>query len=169
MLGYHTMMTMAQTSNRLIDTDVVLAYQNSRRRVNWGAVLQRISYPYPFYTISTGTVFGEPAYIEEENIYRQINYDFSGFGFYPLSQVQRLEFSGGYRLLDFNWTVYTRAYSLLDNTLLLYEKIDPPDEQEPQFRLRVRGLHLRQLASSGPRAPSSAGPTRSRYRPPSAP
>jgi Tol biopolymer transport system component len=133
MLGYHTVMTMAQTSNRLIDTDIVLAYQNTRRRANWGAVLQRISYPYPFYTVGTGTVLGEPAYIEEENIYRQINYDFSGFGYYPLSQVQRLEFSGGYRLLDFNWTVYTRAYSMIDNTLLVYEKKTLPTGKSLSF------------------------------------
>ncbi len=133
MLGYHTLMTMAQTSNRLIDTDVVLAYQNSRHRVNWGAVLQRISYPYPFYSVSQGTVFGEPAYIEQENIYRQINYDFSGFGFYPLSQVQRLEFSSGFRLLDFNWTVYTRAYSMIDNTLLMNEKTILPTPKSLSF------------------------------------
>jgi len=133
MLGYHTLMTMAQTGNRLMDTDVVLAYQNSRHRVNWGAVAQRISYPYPFYSISMGEVFGEPAYIEQENIYRQINYDFSGFGFYPLSQVQRLEFSGGYRLLDFNWTVYTRAYSLIDNVLLLNEKNTLPTGKSLSF------------------------------------
>ena len=152
MLGYHTMMTMAQTSNRLIDTDVVLAYQNSRRRVNWGAVLQRISYPYPFYTVSTGTVFGEPAYIEEENIYRQINYDFSGFGFYPLSQVQRFEFAGGYRLLDFNWTVYTRAYSLIDNTLLLYEKATLPTSKSLSFGY-VSGAYIYDSSIFGATSP----------------
>ena len=133
MLGYHTLMTMAQTSNRLIDTDLVLAYQNSRRRTNWGAVLQRISYPYPFYSIGQGEVFGEPAYIEEENIYRQINYDASVFGYYPVSQVQRFEFSGGFRLLDFNWTVYTRAYSLIDNMLLLNEKTTLPTGKSLTF------------------------------------
>ena len=133
MLGYHTLMTMAQTGNRLMDTDVVLAYQNSRKRVNWGAVAQRISYPYPFYSVAVGEVFGEPAYIEQENIYRQINYDFSGFGFYPLSQVQRLEFSGGFRLLDFNWTVYTRAYALIDNVLLMNEKNTIPTGKSLSF------------------------------------
>lgn len=152
MLGYHTLMTMAQTSNRLIDTDVVLAYQSSRHRMNWGAVLQRISYPYPFYSIGTGTVFGEPAYIEEENIYRQINYDFSGFGFYPLSQVQRLEFSGGYRLIDFNWTVYTRAYSLIDDTLLMNEKTTLPTPKSLSFGY-VSGAYVYDSAIFGATSP----------------
>jgi len=122
MLGYHTIVTMAQTGNRLIDTGATLAYQNSQHRLNWGAVIQRVSYPWPYYSIYIGEVFGEPAQIEEENIYRQINYDLSAFALYPITQVQRIELSGGYRLLDFNWTVYTRAYSLIDGTLLLNEK-----------------------------------------------
>jgi Tol biopolymer transport system component len=152
MLGYHTLMTAAQTGNRLVDTDVIVAYQNSRHRVNWGAALQRISYPYPFYSASTGEVFGEPAYIEQENIYRQINYDIAGFGSYPLSQVQRLEFSGGYRLLDFNWTVYTRAYSLYDNALLVNEKSTLPTAKSLSFGY-VSGAYIYDSSIFGATSP----------------
>ena len=126
MLGYHSLVTMAQTSNRLIDTSVAVAYQNNRHRWNWGASLQRFSYPYSYYSVSEGEVLGEPALIEQESIYRQIVYDASLFTQYPLSQVRRLEFSGGYRILDFDWTVYTRAYSYYDYSLLLYEKTKQP-------------------------------------------
>jgi len=129
MLGYHNLVTMAQTSNRIIDTDIVVAYQNSRRRLNWGAVIQRVSYPYAYYSVTMEDVLGEPAYVEQENIYRQINYDVSAFATYPISQVQRFELSGGYRLLDFDWTVYTRAYSMIDNSLILYEKSKLPSSK----------------------------------------
>ena len=47
MLGYHTLVTVAQTSNRLIDTGAILAYMNSQRRLNWGAAIQRDFLPLP--------------------------------------------------------------------------------------------------------------------------
>jgi Tol biopolymer transport system component len=126
MLGTHTLMTMAQTGYYLQDTDAAIAYQNTQHRLNWGGILQRFSYPYPFYSVYYDTVLGEPAYVEEENIYRQISYDASLFGSYPLSQVQRIEIYGGYKLLDFDWTVYKRAYSLTDGSLLINEKQKRP-------------------------------------------
>ncbi len=133
MLGTHTLMTMAQTGYYIQDTDVAVAYQNSQRRLNWGGILQRMSYPYPFYSVYYDTILGESALVEEQNIYRQVSYDASGFATYPISQVQRIEVYGGYRLLDFDWTVYKRAYALGDGSLLIDEKEKRPTSKSISY------------------------------------
>ncbi|MDD8014992.1 MAG: basic secretory protein-like protein [Acidobacteriota bacterium] len=122
MLGYRTVVTMAQVNSRLIDSALLVAYQNSRKRWNWGVVGQRIPYVYGYYGATIGETMGEPSYIEEELVFRQINYEASAFAFYPFSQVKRLELSGGFQLIDFSQTLYTRSYSLYGEYLLNYDK-----------------------------------------------
>jgi outer membrane protein assembly factor BamA len=126
MLGEHTVATMAQVSNRLQDSVALVAYMNSQHRLNWGAVIQRIPYVYGGYGYDEGLVFNEPAAIEQEYIYRQVNYEASGFLTYPFSQVQRFEFGAGARIIDFQSELRTYAYSLYDGTLLLNEKQSLP-------------------------------------------
>ncbi len=124
MLGYHTFITTAFTGSRLIDTSGAAAYLNNKSRFNWGAALQRIVYPYPYYSLlqdpDTGLIY------EIEDIYRLINYDLSAFGSYPLSQVSRFQLSAGYRIQDYNHTVYVRTYDP-SGILLDYEKYNPGD------------------------------------------
>ncbi|MCK7481340.1 MAG: hypothetical protein M0C28_32245 [Candidatus Moduliflexus flocculans] len=108
MLGYHTVVTTAFTGSRLIDTSGVLGYLNNRSRFNWGAAAQRLVYPYPYYSYYQD---GDLIY-EVEDVYRLINYDVSVFGQYPFSQVSRFQLSAGYRIQDFNHTVYQRIYDL---------------------------------------------------------
>lgn len=127
MLGYHTVVTTAFTGSRLIDTSGVLAYLNNKGRFNWGTAAQRIVYPYPYYMLYQGDFGGEPAIFEVEDIYRLINYDVSIFGSYPFSQVSRFSLSAGFRVQDFNHTVYTRIYSALTGNLIAYEKDHPND------------------------------------------
>ncbi len=122
MLGYHTVVTTAFTGSRLIDTSGVLAYLNNKSRLNWGAAAQRLVYPYPYYSFYQD---GELIY-EVEDVYRLINYDVSVFGQYPLSQVSRFQLSAGYRIQDFNHTVYQRIYDL-NGYLLDYQKYKPGD------------------------------------------
>ncbi|MGE5740955.1 MAG: peptidase S9, partial [Candidatus Aminicenantes bacterium RBG_16_66_30] len=123
MLGYETIVTTAFTGSRLIDTSGVLAYLNNRGRFNWGAAGQRIVYPYPYYLFYLGQ---DNFYHEIEDVYRLINYDFSLFGSYPFSQVSRFQLSAGYRLQDFNHTIYERVYDL-NGFLLDYRKYHPAD------------------------------------------
>jgi WD40 repeat protein len=122
MLGQHNLITMVQIYNRLVDSAAQVAYLNSKSRLNYGFVTQRIPYLYGGYSISTGNVAGEPAIFEQEIIYRQIYYQVGGFASYPISPAQRFELSGGYSFIDFDNVVYTRAYSLIDNFPLLDEK-----------------------------------------------
>jgi len=111
MLGYHTIVTQAFTSSRLVDTSGAVAYLNNKNRINWGAAAQRIVYPYPYYGVFEGEFGGQPAIYEVEDIFRLINYDLSLFASYPLSQVSRFSLSGGYRSQGFSRTIYTRIYS----------------------------------------------------------
>jgi len=128
MLGYHNLSSTFTISSRLIDSSLALGYQNSKNRWNWGASLQRISYPYGGYTSSLGDVAGEPSIIEREFLFRQINYQLATFLSFPFNQVSRLEIAGGYRFIDYDQEVRTRAFSLIDGTKTLdeKEKLDAP-------------------------------------------
>ncbi len=126
MLGQHTVITTAITGPSLIDTSGAVAYLNSKNRFNWGAALQRIVYPYPYYSYYYDeTTYGEPAYVEIEDIYRIINYDLSAFASYPLTSAQRVELTGGFRRIDFNETLYTRVYGMYSGTEIYYSKTHP--------------------------------------------
>jgi len=130
MLGTHTVITTAITGPQIIDTSGVLAYLNTSKRLNWGAAVQRIVYPYPYYyypyvdPVNPGDrpTYGEPALVENTEIFRIINYDFSAFASYPLNSAQRIELSGGYRHIGYNDTMYTRAYSLATGYEIFYGK-----------------------------------------------
>jgi outer membrane protein assembly factor BamA len=100
----------------------VLAYLNSKNRLNWGAALQRLVYPYPYYYIQEVEFAGEPALQETQDIYRIQNYDISAFGSYPLDSVRRVEGYLGFRYIDFSETLYTNLYSLVDGSLIFHEK-----------------------------------------------
>lgn len=129
MLGYHNVYTVAQVSSRVEDSAFLVAYQNSRRRLNWGAVLQRIPYVYGGYSIGYGDYFGQLAWLESEYIYRQVNYQASLFASYPFSQARRFEISAGYRLIDYQQEVRTYVYSNYGGFLVdqLKQELEAPD------------------------------------------
>ena len=134
MLGYHNLAGMFQLSNRLQDSAALVGYQNSRRRLNWGGVAQRIPYVTGgFITYIDESSFGEPALVEEEIIYRQILYQFSGFAAYPFNQSHRFEVSAGFRLFDFEQQVYTRVFSLIDGFEIYRMKDKLPAPETLQF------------------------------------
>jgi hypothetical protein len=107
MLGTHSLATSFSINSRIVDSSVLVGYQNSARRLNWGAVVQRVSYPYFLWQ---PPIFTEDTIIERQVIYRQINYQLGGYLWYPFNQVSRLEFSGGYRILDFGLEVRERVF-----------------------------------------------------------
>jgi WD40 repeat protein len=118
MLGYHTVATMVQSTSRLKDAAALVGYQNSEHRFNWGGVAQRMPYVIGSYSAYLGDYYGEPAYIEEDYLFWQINYQLSGFIAYPFNSVRRLEFGTGFSYIDFDQEIITYAYSLYDNTLI---------------------------------------------------
>ncbi|MBM3297075.1 MAG: hypothetical protein FJY83_05680, partial [Candidatus Aminicenantes bacterium] len=129
MLGYHNLATMFQVNNRLIDSAVLVGYQNSVSRWNWGAVVQRIPYVYGSYGYGFGNIDGLPVYYEQEYLFRQINYDVAAFLSYPFSRVRRFDLTVGGSYIDYDAEINTLVYSLYDNYLLSREreKLPSPD------------------------------------------
>ena len=126
MLGYHTVVTMLQSNYQLIDSYALVGYQNSRNRINWGAVVQRVPYIYGSYTAYFDDIQGYPVYVEEEYLNRQINYQLSGFAFYPFNTFQRLEFTAGFNLIDFNSRIYRYIYDAFTYQLINYYELGLP-------------------------------------------
>jgi Tol biopolymer transport system component len=133
MMGYHTLVGMASTSQRLMDSTFLVGYQNAKNRINWGAVVQRIPYVYGGYYQYYDTVGGIPAIVEEEQLFRQINYEASCFASYPFSKAQRFELGAGYRLLDFSNVVYRNYYGAADGIGMGREKIKLPSAPSLSF------------------------------------
>lgn len=129
MLGYHNLFTMAQVSGRVEDSALLAGYINSRRRINWGGALQRIPYVYGGYAMGYDDQrYGQLVLLEEEYIFRQVNYQASVFAFYPFNQFRRFELSTGYRLIDYQREVRTRAYTIDGFFLDHYrQELDAPD------------------------------------------
>jgi len=111
MLGYHSLSSIVQLNNRLIDSAGILGYINNRRRFHWGGVIQRIPYITGGYSLETAVVDGEPVLQEKQYIFRQINYQLSAFANYPFSKVSRIELSSGYRFIHYDSEVWTWTYS----------------------------------------------------------
>ena len=139
MLGYHNLVTMFQVSSRLQDSAALVGYQNSKRRLNWGAVAQRIPYVTGGFAAGYDNPSNPTAYIEQEFIFRQINYQFSGFAAYPFNQVRRFELTAGYSLIDFDQEVRTRIFSL-DGFELSREKEKLPAPGSLQFGFGAAAL-----------------------------
>jgi len=139
MLGQNTLMGIAQVSNRLIDSAVIGVYTNSKNRLNFGFVAERMPYSYGGYSIEDGWVSSEPAYFINEYIYRQIYYQLGGFAYYPFNPVQRVEVQGGYSFVQFANSRYTRGYSYYTGNLIYYEDIDLPS---------APGLHMPFLSAA---------------------
>ncbi|MGB9765443.1 MAG: BamA/TamA family outer membrane protein [Candidatus Saccharicenans sp.] len=126
MLGYHTLVTMAQTNTNLIDSYALIGYQNSQNRLNWGAVIQRVPYIYGSYGAYYDTINDYPVYVEEEMLYRQINYQVEGFANYPINTFMRLEFNAGFNLIDFNNHLYRYIYDAYTYQLIDYYNLSMP-------------------------------------------
>jgi Tol biopolymer transport system component len=128
MLGYHNVFTMAQVSGRVEDSALLAGYQNSKSRLNWGAVVQRIPYVYGGVAMGYGDYLGQTALLQQEYIFRQVNYQASVFAYYPFNQSRRFELSAGYRLIDYQEEVRTRAYTVDGFFLDQYrQELDAPD------------------------------------------
>jgi Tol biopolymer transport system component len=127
MLGYHTLMTMAQVNSRLMDSSAMVAYLNNKNRLNWGAVLQRLPIVYGGYSYGLGYVGNQLATIEQEILYRQIFYEAGGFASYPFSQSQRFELSAAFNYIQFQNVVYESAYDYYDGyPIYVDERTDLP-------------------------------------------
>jgi outer membrane protein assembly factor BamA len=124
---------MASVTSRVEDSALVVGYQNARNRMNWGATVQRIPYVYGAY--SFGWDQDLSYLLEQEYIFRQVNYQASLFSFYPFNLARRFELSIGYRLIDYQQEVRTRVYTPDGGFLLdqYRQEMDAPDSMNFGF------------------------------------
>jgi hypothetical protein len=101
MLSDHTLITGVQMSGRFPqDVGAVVAYQNQRRRFNWGVAAQQV--PYITGGFFAGDTAGGAVFYQRAILVRQTERSAIGFASYPLSRVKRVEFSAGYENISFS-------------------------------------------------------------------
>ncbi len=139
-LGYHSLSTMVQVSTRIANSAALVGYEYTKNRWNLGAAVQRIPYVTGGFAQDVGEVSGEPALIEQEYTFRQVNYQVQGLASYPFNQVHRFELSGGYSFINFSREVRTRSYSLIDGLQLSKDKEDLPAPDSLHFGVAKAAL-----------------------------
>jgi len=90
--------------------------------------VQQIPYDYATYAQGYAAINGEPAYVSQELIYREIIREADFLLSYPFSQVLRVDFSLGYQNIIFRTTANTDAYSLNTGQVLINQSQDLPSE-----------------------------------------
>jgi hypothetical protein len=113
MLGDQNLATMLQIQGSLKNLAGLVAYQNTRSRLNWAVAVQQIPYLQGGYNY--GQV-GDTAF-QQLVVFREINREADFLLAYPFSNVQRLEFNAGIRNVAFDEQAETQAFSLTTGQL----------------------------------------------------
>lgn len=132
LLGYHNLMTAFQTSttsegsNFLNNLAAIVAYQNQKSRWNWGFAAGQVPFLTGNFGTAVGTLDGEPVIVEQATRFWQINREFAGTLAYPFNRAQRVEFTAGFRNVDFAAEATTRAFSGITGQLLAEQSQEVP-------------------------------------------
>jgi hypothetical protein len=111
MLGDQNLATMLQIQGNFKNLAGLVAYQNTRRRLNWGVAVQQIPYVSGGYVFGQGTdSLGNVYYAEQLQIVRETNREADVFFAWPFSEVQRVEWSAGVRNISFDAQAETQIY-----------------------------------------------------------
>jgi Tol biopolymer transport system component len=102
MLGNRNLTTALQVNGSIKDVSGIVAYTNLRRRLNWGAFLQQVTYLASAYGWSIIEVDGRQVAVEVTDLFRQTNRELSGLVAYPFNRAQRLELTAGVRDIRFD-------------------------------------------------------------------
>ena len=122
MLGDQNLATMLQIQGTFKNLAALVAYQNTRRRLNWGLAVQQIPYISGGYGFRQSTdAQGNTVYEQQLQILREVNREADVFFAWPFSQVQRLEWSAGVRNISFDMQVETQVFA--GNGLLLSDVV----------------------------------------------
>jgi Tol biopolymer transport system component len=119
MLGDHNLITGFQFQGTFRDLGLIGAYQNTRRRLNWGVALQQQPYILAGYNAGYANAGGQIVYITQLQLLRQMNRSLMGFTSYPLSRVQRIEFAAGVNRISFDRELKTRIFDAGTGALLV--------------------------------------------------
>jgi Tol biopolymer transport system component len=119
MLGDQNLATMLQVSGSLSNLAALVAYQNTKSRLNWGVAVEQIPYITGGYLPTSSSADGDTLYQQIE-IVRQTNREADAFFSYPFSPVARVEWSAGIRNISYaiqveSLVVVNPGYLLSDN------------------------------------------------------
>ena len=132
-LGEHSLATALQVNGSFSDIAASVSYLSRKSRLNWGAVVSQ--YPILFRQVGFFQDSQTGQIIEVEFRQRQTSRGFTGLLAYPLSRVQRVEFSGRYTNISYNYEFIERDLSLtgqvIDERREKVPKCTP--EQNPFF------------------------------------
>lgn len=106
-LGYHTIFGTVQAQGQVDEIGFSALYLNQKNRWNWGVATQRIPYIYGGYREGLNT---DGEYVAQQVLFRFFDTSLSGITQYPISQVQRVEFSGGVRRISSDQQIYELVY-----------------------------------------------------------
>ena len=128
LLGNYNLSTalQVQANNLLTNISGLVGYMNTRRRLNWGFVVQQVPYYTRQFLSGYGDVDKIPAYIEQEYIFQEINRSVGGILSYPFSQSLRVEINGSFNNKSFSNKLQTTAISLDDGRTLIDKSEDLP-------------------------------------------
>jgi len=133
-LGEHSLATALQVNGSFKDIAALVSYENRKSRWNWGLVGSMYPYldrRYGYAQAETGEL------LEIELNLRQTNRGVSGILSYPMSRVQRMEFSGRYTNISFDYELIERTLDLtgdvIDEVKESYPKCDV--NEDPTFTL----------------------------------
>jgi hypothetical protein len=122
MLGNHTLGGAVQVNGSFEDFGGIIGYVNRKRRWDWGVGIENIPYLTGSFGQGTQIINGEPAFVEQQLLFRQTNRALSSFIAYPFSRSRRIELGGAFRHVSFKQTLETRAFSLVTGELILDEE-----------------------------------------------
>jgi Tol biopolymer transport system component len=109
MLGEHNLYTALSINGTFKDIGGVVSYTNTRRRLNWGVVVEQI--PYQF--VAYAGIFFDPAtgLIDQRFLrFRQYERDASLLLSYPFNRVQRLDLRAGVMNLAYSEEIEHQLY-----------------------------------------------------------
>jgi outer membrane protein assembly factor BamA len=113
-LGSHNLATGLSINGSFKDISGLLGYSNRTRRLNWAVSAQQIPFRTGF--ISRGFLVDSAQNViglrEDFILFRQINRQVGGAVAYPISSVQRVEFSAQYMGISFDLERQTSLYRL---------------------------------------------------------
>ncbi len=129
-LGEHSLATLLQVNGSFQDIAAIVGYNNRKSRWNWGVSGGQI----PVLNRRFGFSFdpNTGGFLEQELRLRQTSREFMGSLIYPINRVQRVEFSGRYQNISYDYELITRtlspAGSLLDETKEEFPKCERDED-----------------------------------------
>lgn len=110
-VGDNQLFSVLSVNGEIYDFGGQVGYVNQKHRINWGATISHIPYPYAFYRVEqTETESGVPVTDVQFTIQRTFEDQVGLFAFYPISTTRRIEVSGSVAWYYFRRDIFHTYY-----------------------------------------------------------